>query len=204
MNNFRSARIAIGAAVVISLAGSTINMLRYTITDAGEVSVPTTCMADDAPYAHNYAPNQTVRNYQFDRPSWWSCELDLINFWCLGEQAGCRRASMNVDWHLGLITKILPCALLAVFITLLVRMLVEAHERRTRLCSTPGSAYGAHHAPNAAVASASAVASTSAGKSQAERTTAMCVTRGGGLQTNIRVASQNIFSVRLNYCCLKI
>ncbi|VDK77490.1 unnamed protein product [Anisakis simplex] len=51
---------------------------------------------------------------------------------------------------LGLVLKLIPCLMLTIFMTLLVRMLMEARERRTRLCG--GSATG---------------------KSQAERTTSM-------------------------------
>lgn len=49
-----------------------------------------------------------------------------------------------------LILKLIPCLLLTIFMTLLVRMLIEARERRSRLCGGMGN-----------------------GNSQAERTTAM-------------------------------
>lgn len=51
---------------------------------------------------------------------------------------------------LGLVLKLVPCLMLTIFMTLLVRMLIEARERRTRLCRGQTS-----------------------GKSQAERTTTM-------------------------------
>lgn len=34
----------------------------------------------------------------------------------------------------GLVLKLIPCVMLTIFMTLLVRMLIEARERRTRLC----------------------------------------------------------------------
>lgn len=49
-----------------------------------------------------------------------------------------------------MVLKLIPCILLTIFMTLLVRMLIEARERRTRLCR-----------------------GNTSGKSQAERTTTM-------------------------------
>ncbi|KAI6232990.1 G-PROTEIN-RECEP-F1-2 domain-containing protein [Aphelenchoides fujianensis] len=145
LNTSRSAVIAILMAVVISLIGSAPNMVRYEITDAGIWPVPDECFANHSRYAHNYEPGDEVHNYQLRQPAFWSCFWDQFSFWTAG-----------------LLLKILPCILLTVFMIQLIRLLVEARNRKARLCSTPGSACGSQ-----------AGASSSAGKGQAERTTTM-------------------------------
>ncbi|VDN00947.1 unnamed protein product [Thelazia callipaeda] len=133
VNTFKAAFIAVIAAIIISLFGSLPNMLRYQIRDSGYLDVPTYCTTNHSAYAHYYADNPKVHAYNIARPSWWSCRWERFNFWAAG-----------------LVLKLIPCVMLTVFMTLLVRMLIEARERRTRLCR-----------------------GQTGGKSQAERTTTM-------------------------------
>ncbi|KAI6182397.1 Blue-sensitive opsin [Aphelenchoides bicaudatus] len=145
LNNYRTAIISIVVAIVISLIGATPNMLRYKLEDGGMADIPPRCYSSK--YAHYYSPGETVRNYGLARPAYWNCTLDRFSFWIAG-----------------LMLKIIPCCLLTVFMTLLVKMLLEAKERRSRLTnSNTGSACGTQGVV------------ASGGKSQAERTTAMLV-----------------------------
>ncbi|MCP9259967.1 Protein CBR-DMSR-2 [Dirofilaria immitis] len=107
VNTFKAAFIAIIAAIIISLLGSLPNMLRYQIRDSGYLNVPMHCTTNQSAYAHHYADNPKVHAYNIAQPSWWTCRLVL---------------------------KMIPCLMLTIFMTLLVRMLIEARERRVRLC----------------------------------------------------------------------
>ncbi|KAK0428191.1 hypothetical protein QR680_010664 [Steinernema hermaphroditum] len=126
MNSFRAATVSIIIAVVLTFLGSAPNMLRYQIKDEGLRKV-TMCTRNGSTYAQFYTLGQ---------PSFWSCSWERFSFWTVG-----------------LMLKIIPCVVLSIFMTLLVQMLMEAKERRNRLCrgSMPAGS----------------------GKSQAERTTSM-------------------------------
>ncbi|KAK6105454.1 Serpentine type 7TM GPCR chemoreceptor Srw family protein [Brugia pahangi] len=117
VNTFRAAFIAIIAAIVISLLGSLPNMLRYQIRDSGYLNVPAYCTSNQSAYAHYYVDNPKVHAYNIAQPAWWTCRWERFNFWAAG-----------------LVLKLVPCLMLTIFMTLLVRMLIEARERRIRLC----------------------------------------------------------------------
>ncbi|RCN50775.1 hypothetical protein ANCCAN_03161 [Ancylostoma caninum] len=93
--------------------------------------VPKICLSSK--YHSSWTESSTIYKYDLLQPSWWNCHWERINFW----MAAC-------------VLKLIPCVLLTVFMTLLVRMLIEARERRLRLCG-----------------------GVAMGNSQAERTTAM-------------------------------
>ncbi|VBB32944.1 unnamed protein product [Acanthocheilonema viteae] len=133
VNTFKAAFIAIIAAIMISLLGSLPNMLRYQIRDNGYLNVPAYCTSNQSAYAHYYVDNPKVHAYNIAQPSWWTCRWERFNFWAAG-----------------LVLKLIPCLMLTIFMTLLVRMLIEARKRRIRLYRGQTS-----------------------GKSQAERTTTM-------------------------------
>uniref|UniRef100_A0A915CF60 G-protein coupled receptors family 1 profile domain-containing protein n=1 Tax=Parascaris univalens TaxID=6257 RepID=A0A915CF60_PARUN len=133
VNSFSAAFVAIILAILISFLGSAPNMLRYEIRDNGYLDVPSYCTANGSTYAHYYIENSKVHAYNIAQPLWWNCRWERFNFWAAG-----------------LVLKLIPCIMLTIFMTLLVRMLMEARERRTRLCG-----------------------GTASGKSQAERTTSM-------------------------------
>ncbi|CAD6199981.1 unnamed protein product [Caenorhabditis auriculariae] len=95
------------------------------------MAVPDMCLKGS--YHRYWHDTDEIVFYALEQPSWWGCRWERINFW-------------TAAWVL----KLIPCILLTVFMTLLVRMLIEARERRSRLCGGVGS-----------------------GNSQAERTTAM-------------------------------
>ncbi|KAK5983333.1 hypothetical protein GCK32_018915, partial [Trichostrongylus colubriformis] len=93
--------------------------------------VPQGCL--ESKYHTSWDESDTIYRYDLVQPIWWNCQWERINFWV----AAC-------------VLKLVPCVLLTVFMTLLVRMLIEARERRLRLCG-----------------------GVPTGNSQAERTTAM-------------------------------
>ncbi|KAK6024221.1 hypothetical protein OSTOST_09973 [Ostertagia ostertagi] len=93
--------------------------------------VPERCL--ETKYQASWDESDTIYRYDLVQPIWWNCQWERINFWV----AAC-------------VLKLVPCVLLTVFMTLLVRMLIEARERRLRLCG-----------------------GVPTGNSQAERTTAM-------------------------------
>uniref|UniRef100_A0A914CPF2 G-protein coupled receptors family 1 profile domain-containing protein n=1 Tax=Acrobeloides nanus TaxID=290746 RepID=A0A914CPF2_9BILA len=137
LNSQAAAWFFIGIAFVISLVGSTPNMLRYEIQDRGDIPSPSECVRNESSLA------ESVRLYSIGQPPFWNCSWERFSFWAAG-----------------IILKLVPCILLTIFMTLLVRMLVEARERRSRLVG------------NAAALRRGSVQQGSA-KSQAERTTAM-------------------------------
>ncbi|KAI6225635.1 Blue-sensitive opsin [Aphelenchoides besseyi] len=147
LNTYRSAWIGILIAVIISLIGNALNMIRYQIKDGGMAYVPLKCYVNDSEYAHYFTPGQKVHNYQLIQPSFWSCAWDRFSFWTAG-----------------VILKIIPCALLTIFMIQMIRLLIEARDRKARLCSTPGSACGSQ-----------GPGSSNGGKGQAERTTMMLI-----------------------------
>ncbi|KAL6730285.1 hypothetical protein Aduo_001268 [Ancylostoma duodenale] len=130
-NSYPAACIAIVIGAVIALIGSLPNMLRYKIELVREMPVPKICLSSK--YHSSWTESSTIYKYDLLQPSWWNCHWERINFW----MAAC-------------VLKLIPCVLLTVFMTLLVRMLIEARERRLRLCG-----------------------GVAMGNSQAERTTAM-------------------------------
>ncbi|TKR59395.1 hypothetical protein L596_029072 [Steinernema carpocapsae] len=138
MNNFQAATISIIIAIFLTFLGSAPNMLRYQIRDGGTRAVPLSCLSPKSKYAQYYSQGDMVHAYTLGQPSFWSCSWERFSFWTVG-----------------LMLKLIPCVALTVFMTLLVKMLMEAKERRNRLCrgSMPSSG----------------------GKSQAERTTSMLV-----------------------------
>uniref|UniRef100_A0A1I8ECV7 G_PROTEIN_RECEP_F1_2 domain-containing protein n=1 Tax=Wuchereria bancrofti TaxID=6293 RepID=A0A1I8ECV7_WUCBA len=87
------------------------------IRDSGYLNVPTYCTSNQSAYAHYYVDNPKVHAYNIAQPAWWTCRWERFNFWAAG-----------------LVLKLVPCLMLTIFMTLLVRMLIEARERRTRLC----------------------------------------------------------------------
>lgn len=74
--------IAIIISILISLVGSTPNMLRYRLDDGGSVDVPLACF--NSKYSHYYKPGEKVRNYGLARPEFWSCSWDKFSFWTAG------------------------------------------------------------------------------------------------------------------------
>ncbi|XGW20736.1 hypothetical protein V3C99_004040 [Haemonchus contortus] len=130
-NGYPAACVAIIVGAVIALIGSLPNMLRYRIKFVKEMPVPGSCL--ETKYHASWDESDTIYRYDLVQPTWWNCQWERINFWV----AAC-------------VLKLVPCVLLTVFMTLLVRMLIEARERRLRLCG-----------------------GVPTGNSQAERTTAM-------------------------------
>uniref|UniRef100_A0A915DEA8 G-protein coupled receptors family 1 profile domain-containing protein n=1 Tax=Ditylenchus dipsaci TaxID=166011 RepID=A0A915DEA8_9BILA len=181
LNTYSAASISIVAGVVISLIGSAPNMLRYQIQDNGLLEVPSACLVNSSRYAKFYVRGQQVHAYTLSQPNFWSCSWERFSFWTAG-----------------LMLKIIPCLLLTVFMTLLVRMLMEARERRLRLCqgnssavpttgpNTTSSVNNNNHTTtpsNPATnrpSSATAAVTNSNCKTQAERTTAMLTIIVGG------------------------
>ncbi|KAI1721637.1 serpentine type 7TM GPCR chemoreceptor srw domain-containing protein [Ditylenchus destructor] len=166
LNTYSAATISVVAAVAISLIGSAPNMLRYQIQDNGMLAVPEACLSNASRYAHFYAKGQQVHAYTLSQPAFWSCSWERFSFWTAG-----------------LMLKIIPCILLTVFMTLLVRMLMEARERRLRLCrgaAIPTNAVVANNtSPNNTCATTNVnntcghQANAVNRQTQAERTTAM-------------------------------
>ncbi|VDM61699.1 unnamed protein product [Angiostrongylus costaricensis] len=146
-NGYPAACIAIVIGVVIAFIGSLPNMFRYRVWVEGldnktfscyfliefvvEMEVPKICF--QTKYKSSWFATDTIYKYDLSQPSWWNCHWERVNFW----MAAC-------------VLKLVPCVLLTVFMTLLVRMLIEARERRLRLSG-----------------------GVATGNSQAERTTAM-------------------------------
>uniref|UniRef100_A0AC34RAG8 G-protein coupled receptors family 1 profile domain-containing protein n=1 Tax=Panagrolaimus sp. JU765 TaxID=591449 RepID=A0AC34RAG8_9BILA len=155
VNNFTVAIVFITISILISLTGGAANMLRYQVKYDGKVPAPRMCLK--SPYKANYHENSTVDGYYLIQPKFWNCQWERVSFWTMG-----------------ILLKVVPCILLTIFMLLLVRMLVDAKNRRSRLS----------HGSGISSASAGAVlkpklhpSSSSAGKSNqaAERTTAMLV-----------------------------
>ncbi|KAL7076779.1 hypothetical protein ACQ4LE_004000 [Meloidogyne hapla] len=162
LNTYKAASFSIVAAILIAAVGSAPNMLRYQIFYKGEVPVPDVCRANGSKFASFYDnPDIKVDAYVLVQPSFWNCTWERFSFWIAG-----------------LLLKLVPCLLLTIFMTLLVRMLVEARERRNRLHSgkqptpsLPTQTNGREKSMTEKCASASASGNSS--KAQAERTTAM-------------------------------
>ena len=150
-NSYKAAAVAIILAVGISFIGSAPNMLRYEIKYLGRVPVPRSCLASEK-YSSYYNSESAVEGYNLIQPKFWNCPWERISFWTLG-----------------IVLKVIPCVLLTVFMALLVRMLVEAKNRRSRLSHGSGmsSGSGALKPKNQN--------SSGGGKTQAERTTAMLI-----------------------------
>lgn len=144
--------LAIGVALVISLLGSIPNMLRYRITDRGSRPIPTYCTDNISSYSQHYLTDRSriVHAYSLARPDWWSCTWERINFWIAG-----------------LLLKLIPCMILTVFMTLLVRMLIEARSRRNRLLVNRQNSSSLVNVAN--------TTTTSSTSSAAERTTTMLI-----------------------------
>ncbi|CAB3407507.1 unnamed protein product [Caenorhabditis bovis] len=129
-NGFPAAIISIALAALIAFLGSMPLFVRYSIIEEDLGPIPTLCL--EGKYSSLWDARAQIRFYGIAQPTWWTCEWERVNYWMAA-----------------LILKLIPCVLLTAFMTLLVRMLIEARERRSRL----GGA--------------------AAGNSQAERTTAM-------------------------------
>uniref|UniRef100_A0A1I8B1B6 G_PROTEIN_RECEP_F1_2 domain-containing protein n=1 Tax=Meloidogyne hapla TaxID=6305 RepID=A0A1I8B1B6_MELHA len=115
LNTYKAASFSIVAAILIAAVGSAPNMLRYQIFYKGEVPVPDVCRANGSKFASFYDnPDIKVDAYVLVQPSFWNCTWERFSFWIAG-----------------LLLKLVPCLLLTIFMTLLVRMLVEARERRS-------------------------------------------------------------------------
>ncbi|CAD5206783.1 unnamed protein product [Bursaphelenchus okinawaensis] len=141
-NNYRSAITSVLLALLFSLVGAAPNMLRYEIEDKGMAQVPSHCLRNGSAYAKFYRDDELINSYTIGQPVFWNCSWERFSFWVAG-----------------IVLKLIPCLLLTVFMTLLVRMLVEARDRRSRLTAN-----------NSGSASGSNCGKTS---TQAERTTAM-------------------------------
>jgi hypothetical protein len=116
--------------------------------------VPGMCVSNSSKFAHYYQRDEKVHAYTLAQPAFWNCSWERVSFWTAG-----------------LLLKLVPCVLLTVFMMLLIRTLVEAHERRTRLttrCRTPSV-----HQPSEGGGRRQSVTGSGPVKSQAERTTAM-------------------------------
>nr|CAD2179504.1 unnamed protein product [Meloidogyne enterolobii] len=119
LNTYKAASFSIVAAILIAAVGSAPNMLRYQIFYKGELPAPDVCKANGSKFASFYKePDSNVSAYILAQPSFWNCTWERFSFWIAG-----------------LLLKLVPCLLLTIFMTLLVRMLVEARERRNRLHS---------------------------------------------------------------------
>lgn len=130
-NGFGAAFLAIVLAFAIACIGSLPIFIRYRIIEGEVGAVPDLCL--EGKYKNDWQPSDMIQFYGLSQPLWWNCDWERINYWMAA-----------------LILKLIPCLLLTIFMTLLVRMLIEARERRSRLCGGMGN-----------------------GNSQAERTTAM-------------------------------
>lgn len=75
----------------------------------------------DSPYAHYYNENDEMHEFAFTQHSFWNCSWERISFWTAG-----------------IFLKVIPCALLTIFMALLVRMLIEAKNRKSRLSHGSG------------------------------------------------------------------
>ncbi|KAF7633988.1 hypothetical protein Mgra_00006616 [Meloidogyne graminicola] len=148
LNTYKAASFSIFAAILIAAVGSAPNMLRYKISYKGELPVPDICLAN-------------VDAYVLIQPNFWNCTWERFSFWIAG-----------------LLLKLVPCLLLTIFMTLLVRMLVEARDRRNRLQfkqPPPSSLPTQNNGKDKSVIEKGNTANNSgtSNKAQAERTTAM-------------------------------
>ncbi|CAJ0564473.1 unnamed protein product, partial [Mesorhabditis spiculigera] len=141
-NNYSSAFLSILFAVIIAVVGSLPNILNYqvfgpTTIARADMFVPSfieTCkQGSHLEHWERIETMETFELYTLGSPTWWNCDLMRLNYWMVS-----------------LVLKLVPCILLTIFMSLLVRMLMEARERRSRLCN-----------------------GATAGNSQAERTTTM-------------------------------
>uniref|UniRef100_A0A914WCR0 G-protein coupled receptors family 1 profile domain-containing protein n=1 Tax=Plectus sambesii TaxID=2011161 RepID=A0A914WCR0_9BILA len=120
VDSTRGAVIGVIIAMIISLIGSVPNFLRYNIIDHGARPVPSLCTAETSTYRRHFVnESSTVNAFSLGRPEWWNCGWERFNFWTSG-----------------MLLKIMPCVLLTIFMALLVRLLVEARQRRNRLRRT--------------------------------------------------------------------
>uniref|UniRef100_A0A0K0DB87 G_PROTEIN_RECEP_F1_2 domain-containing protein n=1 Tax=Angiostrongylus cantonensis TaxID=6313 RepID=A0A0K0DB87_ANGCA len=157
-NGYPAACIAIVIGVVIAFIGSLPNMFRYRIEFVVEMEVPKICF--QTKYKSSWFATDTIYKYDLSQPSWWNCHWERVNFWMAGTFQnilsifiGTRCTALPIFSTMtftACVLKLVPCVLLTVFMTLLVRMLIEARERRLRLSG-----------------------GVATGNSQAERTTAM-------------------------------
>ncbi|KAL3099076.1 hypothetical protein niasHS_001064 [Heterodera schachtii] len=159
LNTYKAASGAVVSAVLLAAVGSAPNMLRYEIRSNGQLAVPNFCVEAGAKYAHSYQPGQLVNAYTLGQPAYWGCAMERFSFWTAG-----------------VLLKLVPCLLLTIFMTLLVRMLVEARERRSRLIAKqapPPAASQNESSRSVCQAERTAGGGSSCSKAQAERTTAM-------------------------------
>uniref|UniRef100_A0A915LRD7 G-protein coupled receptors family 1 profile domain-containing protein n=1 Tax=Meloidogyne javanica TaxID=6303 RepID=A0A915LRD7_MELJA len=163
LNTYKAASFSIVAAILIAAVGSAPNMLRYQIFYKGELPAPDVCKANGSKFASFYEkPDSNVSAYILAQPSFWNCTWERFSFWIAG-----------------LLLKLVPCLLLTIFMTLLVRMLVEARERRNRLHSGKQSTLSSlptqtNNGRDKSVGNEKgASTSGNSSKVQAERTTAM-------------------------------
>ncbi|PAV59652.1 hypothetical protein WR25_21245 isoform C [Diploscapter pachys] len=132
VNGYPAAIIGIILAVVITLIGSFPLILYYTIQKPKTAELPPE-FCYNTPYEDHWRKNKFVTFWPIGPPTYWNCAWEKLKFWMAA-----------------VILKIIPCVLLTIFMALLVWMLMEARERRARICG-----------------------GATAGNSQAERTTAM-------------------------------
>ncbi|CAJ0964074.1 unnamed protein product, partial [Mesorhabditis belari] len=137
-NSYSSASFAIICAMIIAVIGSLPNMLRYRVDGPEVLPLPSGFQKECSKggystYWYPLIDVKELKGYSLDKPLWWNCDWERVNYWLAS-----------------IVLKLIPCLLLTIFMTLLVRMLMEARERRSRLCGGATS-----------------------GNSQAERTTTM-------------------------------
>lgn len=84
-NSYKSAFMAVLAAIVISLIGAAPNMLRYKIEDRGLQPIPEQCIQADSKYAKYYTEGQKVNSYSIGQPDFWNCAWERFSFWQAGE-----------------------------------------------------------------------------------------------------------------------
>lgn len=78
----------------------------------------TTLVVDSLPMTTS-SPSYQWRYYDIKFPSWWNCTLEKVSFWVYG-----------------IMSKIIPCILLTVFMACLMNILFTARRRRQRLLTT--------------------------------------------------------------------
>uniref|UniRef100_A0A7E4W320 G_PROTEIN_RECEP_F1_2 domain-containing protein n=1 Tax=Panagrellus redivivus TaxID=6233 RepID=A0A7E4W320_PANRE len=148
---YKAAGVAIALAVLTSFCGSCLNMLRYQIEHRGNVTIPDFCVKESS-FGWAWNSSNVVENYALGQPYYWNCNWERANFWMAA-----------------ILLKVVPCALLTIFMALLVRTLLETNRRRARL-SHGNSAMSA----SSVVRSMKSTGSNSS-KAQADRTTTMLI-----------------------------
>ncbi|GMT28461.1 hypothetical protein PFISCL1PPCAC_19758, partial [Pristionchus fissidentatus] len=117
-NSPHAAILSIVVAVFVALFGSLLNFLRYEVCSHAVNNF--TKMFKNVNIS--FSLDDKVRIYAFRPPQWWNCTYERTNFWIVA-----------------VVLKLLPCILLTIFMTLLVKTLMEARKRRERLTTSTSS-----------------------------------------------------------------